>query len=384
MKNILAIAFAVLSLGYLQAQEAPVNQLDKTEQGVNQQNKKHLKHHGKQNFHRGGMQKAHNPELQSAMEKYRKETVMPAMQDEHKTMLKNLSKADRTFLEKKREEFAQLNKKQKALQTAIHTSRKEGLSKEDIQAKFKTQKESLHAERKAFFESMQEFVKRNETNLQSTRENLKTIREKTHIEHKALKAQFKPADAPARPEKKEGEMKRPERKAGEGFESPRGPRPERKEGEMNRPERKEGHMPHHAPKGKHERMHKGKHGPKAKKGQHQANGFIHFLLWNGEAPAQKDLKKAEIAPEATFKTSVYPNPAQTTTTVKIDLPKEAKSVQIRVVDLQGKTVLSQTEKSLAAGEQLIQLNVEKLPAGTYFYNVIADDLKVSSSLIIAK
>lgn len=345
MKNILAIAFAILSLGHLSAQDSPQNQLDKQEKAITHEHKQH-KHHGKEKFRKGGIQSAPNPELKAAMQKYRQETVIPAMQEEHKTMLKNLSKADRKFLEKKREEKATLNKKQQALRTAVRTAKEQGASKEQIQTQFKSQREALQSEKKAFMESMQEFIKRNETNLQSTKENLKTIQDKSKAERKNLKEQFKGTE-----------------------EAPKRERPEHKTGEHNKMKKD-----HNRGKGNGQ-QHAHKKGDK----------FVKFLLWDTELSDKKDAKKSsELAPQATLKTSAYPNPAQTITTVKVELPKDVKSVQIRVLDLQGKTILTQNEKALAAGEQNIQLNVEKLPSGTYFYHVIADDLKISSSLIIAK
>ena len=378
MKNILSIAFAVLAISFAQAQQSnpqlSTTPSDKVENAAKPQ---HRKHHKKNNFHRGGMQKVENTELREALEKYRTETMLPAMKEEHKTMLKNLSRADRKFLEQKREEKAQLHKKQFALNTAIRTARQQGASKEDIQAQFKTQKEALRAEHKAFFESMQEFVKRNEAHLQSTRENLKEFRVKAHENNKSVFQQFKPENT----EKPNFEKReRPALKDGEKPNFEKRERPALKDGEkpnLGKRELKDGEKSFH---GKHPHRHGKKH---HKAGKKKGDKFVQFLLWDGEIKEKAPTKSLEV-PQATLNTSVYPNPAQNITTLQVDLPKDVKSVQIRITDIQGKTVLTQTEKALNAGQQNIQLNVEKLPSGTYFYNIIADDLKTGSSLIIAK
>ncbi|MFN3530052.1 MAG: T9SS type A sorting domain-containing protein [Bacteroidia bacterium] len=70
-----------------------------------------------------------------------------------------------------------------------------------------------------------------------------------------------------------------------------------------------------------------------------------------------------------FSSRVYPNPARDLAWVEYSLPASGK-VTIRVTDALGKLVYQQTERPTEAGVHQLQLEAEKLSAGTYHVTLI--------------
>ncbi len=67
----------------------------------------------------------------------------------------------------------------------------------------------------------------------------------------------------------------------------------------------------------------------------------------------------------------YPNPFNPSTTVQIDLPRDA-DVRVEVFDVQGRRVLTTPTLALAAGSgRAISLDGSVLPSGLYLYKVLA-------------
>ena len=73
----------------------------------------------------------------------------------------------------------------------------------------------------------------------------------------------------------------------------------------------------------------------------------------------------------------YPNPFNPSTTISFDLPVAA-DVEIQVVDLIGRTVMSIPRQSMSAGaNQRVQLNASSLTSGSYMYRVIVTGANLS-------
>ena len=67
----------------------------------------------------------------------------------------------------------------------------------------------------------------------------------------------------------------------------------------------------------------------------------------------------------------YPNPLRGETRIVFDLPDQA-TVHVELYDLLGRKVTATAPKPMQAGlEQSISLRIPDLPAGTYFYRLIA-------------
>ena len=68
----------------------------------------------------------------------------------------------------------------------------------------------------------------------------------------------------------------------------------------------------------------------------------------------------------------YPNPFNPSTTISFDLPVAA-DVEIQVVDLIGRTVMTVPRQSMTAGRnKRVQLNASSLTSGSYMYRVIVN------------
>ncbi|MFZ4705865.1 MAG: T9SS type A sorting domain-containing protein [Bacteroidales bacterium] len=77
---------------------------------------------------------------------------------------------------------------------------------------------------------------------------------------------------------------------------------------------------------------------------------------------------------------IYPNPCQDNAHVSITLAKAA-NVRISLQNLLGQEVLTQ-DIALQAGARTVQIDVNKLNAGVYFYTVKAGDTKVSKKMVV--
>jgi len=92
---------------------------------------------------------------------------------------------------------------------------------------------------------------------------------------------------------------------------------------------------------------------------------------NGNPVAALDEVSVVELPETFALQGNYPNPFNARTTISIDLP-EAASVEVEIVDMLGRQVLSVPAQDMSAGAQRsIQVDGSNLASGSYFYRVIA-------------
>jgi hypothetical protein len=88
--------------------------------------------------------------------------------------------------------------------------------------------------------------------------------------------------------------------------------------------------------------------------------------------------------EATFGTvSVYPNPANTTANVAIELNNN-ENVAVNVYNAVGQLVFTQTQNNLGAGNHVISFNAEELANGIYNIVVSTNNGSVTKKITIAK
>jgi len=88
--------------------------------------------------------------------------------------------------------------------------------------------------------------------------------------------------------------------------------------------------------------------------------------------AIEETSGGESLPEKFIVHGNYPNPFQETTQLTFDLPWQAR-VQVEVIDVIGRRVLSVPESNMTAGwSKSVELNGVTLPAGLYLYRVVAD------------
>jgi hypothetical protein len=80
--------------------------------------------------------------------------------------------------------------------------------------------------------------------------------------------------------------------------------------------------------------------------------------------------------------SLYPNPAQTSVTLRWELP-EAADVRIAVLDATGRPLHTLLDKHVSAGPQLTELSLPPMPSGLYFVQVLTNGaLQYSAKLSV--
>jgi hypothetical protein len=81
--------------------------------------------------------------------------------------------------------------------------------------------------------------------------------------------------------------------------------------------------------------------------------------------------------------ALYPNPANTATTLEIELLNEA-NISVQVVDVTGQAVYTNALNSLSAGKHAIQINTGSFAQGVYFVNINNGAAVTSKKLVINK
>ncbi|MBW7913441.1 MAG: T9SS type A sorting domain-containing protein, partial [Taibaiella sp.] len=81
--------------------------------------------------------------------------------------------------------------------------------------------------------------------------------------------------------------------------------------------------------------------------------------------------------------SVHPNPASQSFTIDLDMTN-SHNVIIRVLDITGRTVLTQNRGKLSAGQHLMRLDTDQLQTGLYIYQVNIDGDVKSGKISISK
>lgn len=79
--------------------------------------------------------------------------------------------------------------------------------------------------------------------------------------------------------------------------------------------------------------------------------------------------------------SVYPNPTQGNTTVQINMATTA-DVQVKVMDITGRTVLSTEKTRMTKGDHTIDLDLSSLQTGLYIYQVNMGNDKSSGKIMV--
>lgn len=336
-------------------------------------------------FSQRGEKKHHqpNPELKKEMQSYIEKNVVPVLQTSQDEFDAGLSAEDLAFVQSKRAEVASKRVEKKANHEAHRVERKamkekvenmtdvekEAFRKEKMEKRKAKREGKFKAEHKAMKAEMKSFMERNEALVKSTMTSLKPNYEKWTSEQKAIFEKHKPADAPAI---KEG--KRKSRIGLFGLEMRRGK---------------------HYKKGRHgkhrgDKM-KGEQGEKAgkQKGKRGGKVAVQFILWDGTAPAPPAERREDIGRNQTATPDVnillgqnYPNPATGITRVELEIPEGVNQLNLTVTEMNGKVVKRLSFSNLNAGKESIEINVNDLPNGQYFYTVEADGFKASKKMMV--
>ena len=77
----------------------------------------------------------------------------------------------------------------------------------------------------------------------------------------------------------------------------------------------------------------------------------------------------------------YPNPVQSRTTIEFLLGDDSE-VDLSIFDITGKKILTPVRKHYQAGEYQVEISVNDLNSGIYFYRFETDDIKASLVILL--
>ena len=131
--------------------------------------------------------------------------------------------------------------------------------------------------------------------------------------------------------------------------------------------------------------------------RHEGNrgkGAVRFVLWDGvmKTPKGNQANRAgnsnraikNLSQTTTFTISTYPNPAISQTTILLKLTEESKKVNVSLTNAEGQQVWSKNYNKLTKGEHKIDVNLQKLVSGNYFYTVEIGEERITKPFVVNK
>jgi len=124
----------------------------------------------------------------------------------------------------------------------------------------------------------------------------------------------------------------------------------------------------------------------------KANGTTTVYTMNGVMTGNIDNKLFKSSATATglneastsiVNVSVYPNPANTSSAVNVDLVQN-ENFTINVMSVTGQAVFTQTVNNASAGQHIINLNTENWASGVYNIHVSTSEGSISRKLVVSK
>jgi hypothetical protein len=100
-------------------------------------------------------------------------------------------------------------------------------------------------------------------------------------------------------------------------------------------------------------------------------------------PTDSEIANRAELPKSVMVSSVYPNPFNSTVTIKFDLP-EAMQVRLEVFNVLGQKVETLVNGTMEAGAQVRQWNAEAVSSGVYFYRLVAGKHVESRKMMLMK
>lgn len=296
-----------------------------------------------------------NKEAKAALQKFHQEEIFPVKKVAHDQFLAKLSQEDRVFLDQKREEGNALHQEMKSMRQEMKGLKDSGKSREEMHEMRKEKFAPLREKHKSFMESMKPFMEKNELLVKASMESIKENREAWKTKKEAILDQYL---------SEEEKTKRAECKK-EGAEK-------------------------HAHKGRHH-GHRGEKGHEGRKGK----AAVRFVLWDGEMrtpkgegnPSNERTESSVTGLEklsSGFSVNTYPNPAISQTTLLLNLNEAAKKIKVSIINTEGKQVWVKNYNKLTAGEHQIDVDLQKMANGQYFYTVEIGEERRTKSFIVNK
>jgi hypothetical protein len=293
-----------------------------------------------------------NKEARAALQEFHKENIYPVKKGAHDQLLASLSQEDQSFLDQKRLEAKALHQEMKSMRQEMKGLRESGKSREEMHAIRKGKFAPLKEKRHAFMESMKPFMEKNKALIQTSMEPMKENREVWKAKKKAILDQHLSAEEKAK---------------------------------MDACKKERG-----------ERGHRGRaHGDKGHEQEgRKGKGAVRFVLWDGEMRTPKENQNTgaeksngaleNLSQANSFTISAYPNPAISQTTILLKLTEESKKVNVSVTNAEGQKVWSKSYNKLTKGEHQIDVNLQKLVSGNYFYTVEIGEKQMTKPFVVNK
>lgn len=335
-----------------------------------------------------------NPELRKEMQAYIEKNVVPVLQKAQAAFDAELSADDLIFIQAKRIEAAEIRAERKVehekrmeerAANRPKTEEEKKARKERFENMTEAEKEALRAERmekrKAMRAEMKAkhgdskkevkaFMTRNEALIKSTMTDLKPNYEKWIADQKAILEKYRPEDAPTMSGRKNkgkiglfGLEPHHSKRHQKGMKGKRGKRDTERQG-AERGEKKQ-----------------------RKKGSKVA---VAFVLWDGSVPTPPAEMRENMgtSPSSISNGNVllqqnYPNPAKDITQIEIEVPEGISQMALIVTDMNGKVVQRLNLANLNTGKEIINLDVNDLPNGQYFYTIEYAGGKASKKMTVS-
>ncbi len=330
--------------------------------------------HGKK--HDGEHKEHHkkNPELRKELKAFQKSAIDPLMEKEQADFDAQLSGADLAFIQNKRIEAQEMRKAMRVKMKEMHAKRKAFKEAKDKNPDLEHNKEAFQKMRedkkadkdkmRAFNESLAPFIERNNASIKTALEKLKTEKDALQPQMDAIlqKHGVDPEEAQAFKKNRHYGKKRGDR---EGHGKRRGHHHDKdgdKEAkkEMTEEERKE------------------------MRAERKFNrGASKFILWNknDKEAGFRELDGDGLMPELQQN---YPNPASNLTTIEFDLPEVTNNVSLVLTNMNGKVVKQMDLENLNKGDNRVEIDLDGLSNGTYFYTIKAGKYTETKKMVVAK
>jgi hypothetical protein len=109
--------------------------------------------------------------------------------------------------------------------------------------------------------------------------------------------------------------------------------------------------------------------------------FLDVNFYAGNVEISKDL----ISPNQFLLFPAYPNPFNTFTTIRFNIPLEMQhATSLQVFDVNGRPIESLFNRVLQAGEHVIEWSASGVPSGVYFVELVSGNYRQVQKLVLMK
>jgi len=117
---------------------------------------------------------------------------------------------------------------------------------------------------------------------------------------------------------------------------------------------------------------------------------MQFILWDGTVPRPPADRRENLSKNKSSDKNVnvvlsqnFPNPATEITRIEVEIPEGVNQLNLTVTDMNGKVAKRINLTNLNSGKEFIELDVNDLPNGQYFYTVEANGFKASKKMTVS-